>query len=360
MTQDLNRAGARNRYDGRRRDHSHWPRNNSAFQEVEGRCEACGELIGDGTHWRRAIYHHTRLVRTQCQRQRGAGGGELHGAASGLPRRPQSVFTTCTGFFRTISEGSRDADSRAAGGSAAEVHHPGGAPGHLGRAILGWGGVAAFFSRPALIALAIVLLLSGVAVFGGGNLSPRRARGSRQLLGHRTPRADRAAGRLSARLHRPEGFGPSTGIPFAGSASFSSPPVGRCGSGQSLCSAIGSAGWSPSSVILETQGPRTLASARAAMTRRVSEASRDKASFHERNQVAPSDAGQTGVREETPPSCRAVRTAIRRSGPGSTTACNLALACRAGPEPAAKSFSIASLRPPRIRKPYFESECSRF
>ena len=32
------------------------------FQEVEGRCEACGELIGDGTDWRRAIYHHSRLV----------------------------------------------------------------------------------------------------------------------------------------------------------------------------------------------------------------------------------------------------------------------------------------------------------
>jgi hypothetical protein len=50
--------------------------------------------------------------------------------------------------------------------------------------------------------------------------------------------------------------------------------------------------------------------------------------------VAPSDAGSNRVREKTPPSCRAVRTtAIRRSGPGSTTACNLALACRAGPEP---------------------------
>jgi hypothetical protein len=32
------------------------------FQDVEGRCEACGELIGDGTDWRRAIYHHRRLV----------------------------------------------------------------------------------------------------------------------------------------------------------------------------------------------------------------------------------------------------------------------------------------------------------
>ena len=27
-----------------------------------GRCEACGELIGDGTDWRRAIYHHRRLA----------------------------------------------------------------------------------------------------------------------------------------------------------------------------------------------------------------------------------------------------------------------------------------------------------
>jgi hypothetical protein len=32
------------------------------FHEVEGRCEACGELIGDGTDWRRATYHHRRLV----------------------------------------------------------------------------------------------------------------------------------------------------------------------------------------------------------------------------------------------------------------------------------------------------------
>jgi hypothetical protein len=30
------------------------------FEEVEGRCELCGELIGDGTDWRRAIFHHRR------------------------------------------------------------------------------------------------------------------------------------------------------------------------------------------------------------------------------------------------------------------------------------------------------------
>jgi hypothetical protein len=40
---------------------------------------------------------------------------------------------------------------------------------YLGLAILGWGGFPAFFSHPALIALAITLLvLSSVGVFSGG------------------------------------------------------------------------------------------------------------------------------------------------------------------------------------------------
>ena len=43
---------------------------------------------------------------------------------------------------------------------------------YFGLAVLGWGGFAAFFSHPALIALAIALfVLSGVALFSGGNLS---------------------------------------------------------------------------------------------------------------------------------------------------------------------------------------------
>jgi HNH endonuclease len=29
---------------------------------ARGRCESCGELIGDGIDWRKAIYHHIRLV----------------------------------------------------------------------------------------------------------------------------------------------------------------------------------------------------------------------------------------------------------------------------------------------------------
>jgi len=37
--------------------------------------------------------------------------------------------------------------------------------------------------------------------------------------------------------------GRSTGKRFGGSASLSSPPVGRCGSGRSLCSAIDLVGW---------------------------------------------------------------------------------------------------------------------
>jgi len=56
---------------------------------------------------------------------------------------------------------------------------------YLGLAVLGWGGFAAFFSHPALIALSIALFaLSGAALFAGGNLSPgeREDRGNRWVL----------------------------------------------------------------------------------------------------------------------------------------------------------------------------------
>jgi len=55
----------------------------------------------------------------------------------------------------------------------------------LGLAVLGWGGFAAFFSHPALIALAITLFaLSRAALFSGGNLSPgiREDRGNRWVI----------------------------------------------------------------------------------------------------------------------------------------------------------------------------------
>jgi protein-S-isoprenylcysteine O-methyltransferase Ste14 len=48
-----------------------------------------------------------------------------------------------------------------------------GAAAYLGLAVLGRGGFAAFFSNPALIALAIILFaLAAPAFFAGGNLSP--------------------------------------------------------------------------------------------------------------------------------------------------------------------------------------------
>jgi len=60
-----------------------------------------------------------------------------------------------------------------------------GAAAYLGLAVLGWGGLAAFFSHPPLTALAIALFaLSGVALFAGGNLSPgvREGRGNRWVI----------------------------------------------------------------------------------------------------------------------------------------------------------------------------------
>jgi protein-S-isoprenylcysteine O-methyltransferase Ste14 len=48
-----------------------------------------------------------------------------------------------------------------------------GTVGYLGLAVLGWGNFAAFFSHPALTALAVIqCLLATAALFAGGNLSP--------------------------------------------------------------------------------------------------------------------------------------------------------------------------------------------
>jgi protein-S-isoprenylcysteine O-methyltransferase Ste14 len=57
---------------------------------------------------------------------------------------------------------------------------------YLSLAILGWGGIAAFFSDPARTALAVALaLLAGVSLFAGGNVSSgvREDRSNRWVLG---------------------------------------------------------------------------------------------------------------------------------------------------------------------------------
>src|SRR5690348_12365784 len=56
---------------------------------------------------------------------------------------------------------------------------------YLGLAVLGWGGLAAFFSHPPLVVLAIILFaLTGAALFSASNLSPgvREDRGNRWVL----------------------------------------------------------------------------------------------------------------------------------------------------------------------------------
>jgi hypothetical protein len=80
------------------------------FQEVEGRCEACGELIGDGTDLRRAIYHHIRLASDPNVSDK-----EARSAANCMVLHPACHddpvdFYRLHGFFRTISDGSRDAE----------------------------------------------------------------------------------------------------------------------------------------------------------------------------------------------------------------------------------------------------------
>jgi protein-S-isoprenylcysteine O-methyltransferase Ste14 len=72
-----------------------------------------------------------------------------------------------------------------AAGSKALFASAAGSLAYLGLAILGWGGFAAFFAHPALIATTIILFaLTGVALLSRGNLSAgeREDRGNRWVL----------------------------------------------------------------------------------------------------------------------------------------------------------------------------------
>src|ERR1700720_4686217 len=88
MKQDLNRAGRPKPLRRTAARSFSLATKQRRFQEVEGRCEACGEFIGDGTDWRRAIYHHRRLVSDPNVSDKEARlAAKLHGPASGVPRR---------------------------------------------------------------------------------------------------------------------------------------------------------------------------------------------------------------------------------------------------------------------------------
>ena len=117
---------------------------------------------------------------------------------------------------------------------------------YLGIAVLGRGGFAAFFSEPALTAVALAcLVMAGAAIASPGNLSAgeREDRGNRWVIA-----ALGCLGLLSAYVpawtDRIE-FWTLTATPSAGPASRCSWPAARCGSGRCSCSAADSAGWWP-------------------------------------------------------------------------------------------------------------------
>jgi hypothetical protein len=96
--------------------------------------------------------HHRRLVS-----DRNVSDKEARAAANCMVLHPACHddpvdFYRLHGFFRTISEGSRDANSRAAGESRLRFITLATILASLGLAVFGWEGVASFFSHPALIA----------------------------------------------------------------------------------------------------------------------------------------------------------------------------------------------------------------
>jgi len=96
--------------------------------------------------------------------------------------------------------------------------------------LLGRGGLAAFFSHAAPVALTIFpLMLSGVALLSGCNLRRRPAPGSYQPVGQRCLRPDRACADYLPPTLTKRRRGRSTGTPFVGLALVFS--AARVGSG---------------------------------------------------------------------------------------------------------------------------------
>jgi hypothetical protein len=87
---------------------------------------------------------------------------------------------------------------------------------YLGLAILGLGGIAAFFAQPSRSALAIATLaLAGAALFSGGQLGSGMHEDLGQSLRHRTVHVHWSPCCLSSSLHgAPACFGSSGETPF--------------------------------------------------------------------------------------------------------------------------------------------------
>ena len=101
----------------------------------------------------------------------------------GVSRLEVAMFALLTayprGYVFVAERGSRDDDTET------NVHRLGGDPCLSRTRVLGFGGFAAFFSQPALTALAIAtFVISGISVFSGGNMSPgeREDRANRWVI----------------------------------------------------------------------------------------------------------------------------------------------------------------------------------
>jgi len=137
----------------------------------------------------------------------------------------------------------------------------GGTVAYLGLAILGWGGFTAFFSHASLIALAIVLfVLSGVALFSEGNLSPgeREDRSNRWVLAP-FGLIGLLLAYVSAYTDRIE-FWTIDGetVRWLGVVLFAA--GARCASGRCSYSAVASADWSRSSPAIRWSRAASMAS----------------------------------------------------------------------------------------------------
>src|SRR5262249_40464059 len=129
-----------------------------------GKGPDAGDLVGRAEGARAAGWLAPGLTALQPPREDEAGGVDRSALSCGVLRRRRSAVARSLLRLTWLVLG-----------TAA----------YLGLAVFARGGLAEFFSHPALVALAVVLFaLTGAAFFAGGNLSPgvREDRGNRWAL----------------------------------------------------------------------------------------------------------------------------------------------------------------------------------